>query len=554
MNKSVQLRNLLKQNKAILLIGAHDGLSAKLAEKNGFDAVWASGFEIAASFAVPDANILTMSQNLERACEINDAIDIPVIADCDTGFGNSNNVIHLVKKYEAAGIAAVCIEDKKFPKVNSFIDGRQELAPVAEFVGKIMAAKSNQVSDDFMVIARVEALIAGRSMNEAIERADAYVKAGADAILIHSKERDQGEIVEFCKLWKKRSPLVIVPTKYPDFSEKDLKQMGIKVVIYANHGIRAAAKAMDEALAVIMRDRSKDKIENSIATMDFMFQLQGMDKMKQEEKVYLKTEHEDVDVVILAAGKPNYQKGLMKLLVDLPPVMLDINGKTLLQRNVEVLNSLGINNIYVVTGYLEDRVDAKGIKKIINRHFEQGYILDSFMQAERFLSGRVLFCYGDVMFDKSIIENLLKRNEEITLVVDPSFKKSTTGAHTLDLVRTKQATVVSTRSFEKKSNPVVEISTKIAMEKADYEFIGLALFSKTGFKDFVHQYQAAKLKYENKSFQTAESFKKASFADMLNEMINNGYYVDTMEVRSGWIEVHTFENYKLASQMLETIK
>ena len=172
------------------------------------------------------------------------------------------------------------------------------------------------------------------------------MSAGADAILIHSKTKDGCEIADFCRQWKKRAPLVIVPTKYPDFSDKEMKQLGIKVVIYANHGIRAAAKAMDETLAQIAMDKRKDGIENKIATMDFMFGLQGMDRMKEEEKIYLKTEKDQIDVVILAAGEPSYQKDLMALLSDVPPVMLDINGKALLQRNIEVLNGLGLNNIY----------------------------------------------------------------------------------------------------------------------------------------------------------------------------------------------------------------
>jgi phosphoenolpyruvate phosphomutase len=117
---------------------------------------------------------------------MNDAVSIPVVSDCDVGYGNSNNVMHMVRKYEAAGIAAVCIEDKRFPKVNSYIPGRQELAPIAEFVGKFLAAKNTQRTSDFMVIARVEALIAGWGQEEALKRAHTYAEAGADAIFIHS--------------------------------------------------------------------------------------------------------------------------------------------------------------------------------------------------------------------------------------------------------------------------------------------------------------------------------------------------------------------------------
>ena len=201
MSKAKKLRELFIKEGVIRIVGAHDGLTAKLAELAGFDGVWASGFEISASHAVPDANILTMTQYLEAASTMNDAVSVPVVADCDTGYGNSSNVVHMVRKYEPAGIAAVTIEDKRFPKVNSYIPGRQELAPIAEFVGKILAAKNAQQTKEFMVIARVEALIAGWGQEEALRRAHAYVEAGADAILIHSKSSVPDEIVSFAKAW-----------------------------------------------------------------------------------------------------------------------------------------------------------------------------------------------------------------------------------------------------------------------------------------------------------------------------------------------------------------
>jgi len=357
MNKPKKLRELFKKSGIIYIVGAHDGLSAKLVEKNGFDGVWASGLEISTSYCVPDANILTMSQYLERACEMNDAVSMPVIADCDTGYGNSNNVINMVRKYEAAGIAAVCMEDKKFPKVNSLLSGsRQELAPIAEFVGKIMAAKNTQMSKDFMVIARIEALIAGWGIEEAIKRADAYAKAGADAILIHSRAKDAGEIRQFCKTWEQKIPIVIVPTNYPDITEEEIKGLGIKMVIYANHGIRSAIKAMDETFAKMSKDKSILGIRDKIVPMDFVFDIQGMPKMQDEENKYLRTEKELIRAVMLAAGKPSGEESLTDILGDIPVGMLDINGKTLFQRNIETLKRASISDISVVVGYKKEKV------------------------------------------------------------------------------------------------------------------------------------------------------------------------------------------------------
>lgn len=276
LGKSTKLRELFFQPGLVRLVGAHDGLSAKLVERHGFDGIWASSFEISASYAVPDASIITMSQYLERTRAMNEAVTLPVVADCDTGFGNSINVIHMVKQYEAADIAAVCLEDKKFPKVNSLLSGgRQELASVAEFVGKILAAKNTQVSPDFMVIARTEALVAGWGLEEALKRADAYVQAGADAILVHSKAKDPSEIYKFCEQWQRKAPLVIVPTTYPMITEQEMLDWGIKLVIYANHGLRAAVKAMDNALNTISRDHGTHHLTATIAPMELVFEIRA---------------------------------------------------------------------------------------------------------------------------------------------------------------------------------------------------------------------------------------------------------------------------------------
>lgn len=552
MTKSEKIRALFKKQGIIYVVGSHDGLSAKLVEKNELDAVWASGFEISTSYTVPDANILTMSQYLERAIEMNDAVSIPVIADCDTGYGNSNNVIHMVKKYEAAGIAAVCIEDKKFPKVNSLLsDGRQELASIAEFVGKIMAAKNTQTSKEFMVIARIEAFIAGWGCEEAIKRADAYVRAGADAILIHSKAKNPDQIREFCQCWEHKAPIIIVPSTYPMITEEEIKKLGIKMVIYANHGIRSAIKAMNETFAKIKKDKGIYGIEDRIVSLQSVFDLQGMMQMREQEKVYLKTQRESINVVILAAGKPSNQESLMPLLKDTPTVMLDINGKSLLQRNLETLKREGFSNVSVVVGYQKEKIDLEGIEKIDNDEFEKTHILESVMKAESKLSGKTLLCYGDIIFDHTILFQLIKQEDDIVLVVDPSFKEVNIRNKKLDLVKTKNKPLTGKRSIRQKSNPVLNIETDLSEDEADYEFIGMVLFSQKGIENFKKEYYLAKEKYKEGPFKNALSFDHADIADLFNEMIQKGYQIDSLEVNSGWMEIHTFENYKIACSTIK---
>lgn len=287
-NKSRKLRDALISNSIIKVAGAHDGLSAKLAEKNGFDAIWASGLGISAVQTLPDASILTMTEFLGAAISMNESCNLPVIADCDSGYGNIHNVSHMVKKYEAAGIAGVCIEDKVYPKINSFDDRTQTLVSIEEFSAKIKAAKLAQHSQDFLIIARVEALIAGLGQEEAYNRAKAYADAGADAILIHSKKQTPDEIIEFAQKWDIDLPLVIVPTKYPDISLETIEELGVQIVIYANQALRAMYKAIDDTFASIITHNSTLQIENEIGTVKDIFNLQGVPEMKQLEEIIYK--------------------------------------------------------------------------------------------------------------------------------------------------------------------------------------------------------------------------------------------------------------------------
>jgi phosphoenolpyruvate phosphomutase len=278
-NKSALFRELLAGSGVVRLAGAHNGISARLVERSGFDAIWASGLEISTSYGVPDAGILTMSELLETARTMNETVGLPIIADCDTGFGEARNVEHMIRRYEAAGIAGVCIEDKQFPKLNSFAEGQQELASISDFQAKIRAAKEAQKSRDFVLIARVEAFIAGRDVDDALARAYAYADAGADAILIHSKEKSPNQVFGFARSWQGRLPVVVVPTTYFRSQLCDFEAAGIKVVIYANHAMRAAVKAMSETLAAIKISGSTECVEHKIAPVSELFELQEMNRL-----------------------------------------------------------------------------------------------------------------------------------------------------------------------------------------------------------------------------------------------------------------------------------
>jgi len=279
------LKNILNSKSIVRVAGAFDAMSAKLVEITGFDAVWAGSFAISATHASPDASILTMTEFLHVSTNMVESCTIPIIADCDTGFGGPSNVEHMVKKYERAGVSAVSIEDKIFPKQNSLLDeGKQDLLSEKDFVAKLIAAKEAKESEDFMIIARIEALIAQQGLEEALRRANAYEKAGADAILIHSKMKTPDEIFQFCDLYKGKLPLVVIPTSYPDVTLNELKTHKIKMVIYANQTLRVAHQAMKDLLTQIFNQDNLANISKKISSMEDIFKLQEMYHIKKQEK------------------------------------------------------------------------------------------------------------------------------------------------------------------------------------------------------------------------------------------------------------------------------
>ena len=285
MENSDFLRELIESKSILKVGGAFDSMSAKLVEINNFDAIWTGSFAISATHALPDASILTMTEFLNVSANIVQSCKIPVIADCDTGYGGPSNVSHTVKKFENAGVAAICIEDKTFPKQNSLLkNGLQQLISEKEFVAKILAAKDAKINKNFMIIARTEALIAELGMKEAVQRANAYEKAGADAILIHSKQNTADEVIEFSELWKGNIPLVVVPTTYPTVSVEELIKNKFKMVIYANQSLRASYLAMNKVLKEIKNSERISEIKQEMTSMEKIFELQEMYEITNQEK------------------------------------------------------------------------------------------------------------------------------------------------------------------------------------------------------------------------------------------------------------------------------
>lgn len=536
-SKAAQFRSLLARPGPVLLAGAHNGLSAALAERAGFDAIWASGFEISASFAVPDANILTMGENVAVAKGIDAATRLPVVADCDNGFGNAVNVIRTVREYEGAGIAAICIEDNVFPKRCSFYTGvRRELETIDEFTGKIRAAKREQRDPDFAVIARTEALIAGWGMDEALRRARAYADAGADLCLIHSKAARPDEVLEFARRWDRRTPLVCVPTTYKSATADELHAAGFKVVIFANHGLRGAIKGMRAALQAIREGRRAAAADPHVVSLEDVYALVGVDEMNRQEKEFLPAGGERANAIVLAAGG---SEGLGEAFAGVPRAMLDIKGKTLLERQVATLNALGIKDIAVVRGYAAEKVDLPNLRYYENPDHATTGECASLLRAQPELKGRCLVLYADLIFERGPIEKLLTADAEIAVLVDRTFHEARTklaSRPALDLVRYATPPAEGPRALASEELPFVRaIGPRLNPDAAHAEFIGIAGVSGGGARRLAEA-----------AHRAAARDPRAALTDALQMLIDEDVPVRAVETFKGWMEIDTFEDYQRA--------
>lgn len=278
--------DLIRKKQPFFLMEAHNGISAKIVENAGFDAIWASGLSISATLGLRDSNELSWGTFVEILSFMTDAVNIPILVDGDTGYGNFNNARIFSKRLQKIGIAGVCFEDKLFPKHNSFLNSSQDLASIEEFCGKIKACR-DYVDKPFFIVARTEALIAKKGIDEAIKRAEAYSLAGADALIIHSKGNDGKEILEFLKLFNNKIPTIIIPTKYYTVPTQEFINLGVSGIIWANHNVRASIKAMKETSGIIQRTKSLVPIENKITSLQTIFDLTNQKELDIAERIYL---------------------------------------------------------------------------------------------------------------------------------------------------------------------------------------------------------------------------------------------------------------------------
>ncbi|NOS78512.1 MAG: phosphoenolpyruvate mutase [Nitrospira sp.] len=419
-----QFRNLLLSDQLEFICEAHNGLSAKIVQEAGFKGIWASGLSISAQFGVRDNNEASWTQVLETLEFMSDATTIPILLDGDTGYGNFNNMQRLVRKLEQRKIAAVCIEDKLFPKTNSFIKGdAQPMADMHEFCGKIKAGKDAQSDPHFSIIARVEAFICGWGLAEALRRAEAYRQAGTDGILIHSALAVPDEILAFKQEWGNRCPVVIVPTKYYATPTDVFRQHNFSIVIWANHLLRSSVTAMQKTARTLKEQEHLLSIEDKVAPVSEIFRLQNAAELQEAEDRYLPKGAEDTCAIVLAASRGSE---LGELTEHQPKTMVKVQGTPILARIVDAYNAVGVKDIVVVRGYKKETVNLPNLTYVDNEEYADTGELVSLLKALQSRKGRVqqtLISYGDVLFNSYIPQSLCQEPDDCVIFLDSNWRE-----------------------------------------------------------------------------------------------------------------------------------
>jgi phosphoenolpyruvate phosphomutase len=526
LTKAQLLKSELQSKKLSFLMEAHNGISAKIVEQAGFKGIWASGLSISAALGVRDNNEASWTQILEVLEFMSDATNIPILVDGDTGHGNFNNMRRFVKKLCQRNIAGVCIEDKIFPKTNSFIEKHQPLAAIEEFCGKIKAGKDSQTDDSFSIIARVEALIAGWSLDEALRRAEAYHKAGADGILIHSRQNKPDEVLDFKKEWGNRCPVIIVPTKYFKTPVKVFQESGFSTVIWANQNLRSSITAMRKSSELIRKRQSVADIEEKITSMDEVFELTENQELRKAEEKYLRKSENRYRSIIIAASRG---KKLSNLTKDKPKCMLDIRGKPLLRRLVSTMNKNGINDVSVVRGYKKEKINFPSLEYFDNDKFESTGEASSLFCAKNKLKDNCIVSYGDILFRRYILDALMAARGDIVLAVDALGEERdyVKFDRKVDLVQCSRK-FTGNYLLEKEEVTLKKIKNKLPAKAVHGEWMGLIKTNKSGSKVLLNQL---------KKMKATKKMEKSNLLDLLNNIIKSGHKISVIYLAGNWLDV-----------------
>ncbi len=521
MRKSTLLRKMITSPDLEFLMEAHSGISAKIVEDAGFKGIWASSLAISASLGLRDNNEASWTQVVDVIEYMNDATMLPILLDGDTGYGNFNNARRLVRKLESRNIAGVCIEDKIFPKTNSLVDRKkQPLAEISEFCGKIRAMKDIQEDPDFVVVARIEAFIAGWGLAEALARADEYRDAGADAILIHSKKSSAVEIEQFMKAWKNQIPVIAIPTNYYSTPTEKLSSLGISTIIWANHNLRASITAMQNLSRQLHDEQYLINIEDTIVSVGEVFRLQGDAELEAAEQAYLPVAGKTVNAIILAASQG---KTLGVLTAHIPKALLRIGGKPILFHQIDHFTQMGIKDIVVVRGFAKENVVSDKIRTIDNDDFRNTTELGSLYLAKDEIRESSIISYGDLFYKSYILNELVNDDSDITIIADADYSRDS-GYH--EYVKTS---IPYSKKLFFKNVSLRQIGPDLEPGEICGEFIGIFKVSRTG-GDIVRE--------TLEEMHDRKDFGRLRMKDLFMEILK-AHPVCVKFIKGNWLDINT---------------
>ncbi len=558
------LKKILDSKGFARVLEAHSGLSGIVAERTQvkspdgtlkeFDAIWESSLTDSATKGLPDASIVGTESRIHTINEILQVTTKPLIVDGDTG-GEIAQFEFMVSSLERIGVSAVIIEDKVFPKRNSLdASASQELEDPERFAAKISAGKAATVSPDFMIISRLESLIAGYGVDDALKRAEVYINAGTDGIMIHSNKPQPEDLFSFveryeklCKSLGKRPALVSVPTTYNQYKEEELSSLGFDIVIHANHQLRASYKAMHETATMILESERSMEADSSIASVKEVFSVVGFDRVVSDDREI--SQILNLPVIIPAAGKdPVFDQH--------PKSLIEISGRPILDYQRESIAKTGIKRIAIVRGHMGSDFDSlykkdEGINFLENTKFLETGSLHSLLVARDRMDEGFALVYSDILFGADILQRLIQSGKDIVLGLDNSYRHHQHQINKkLDLVATQKDIDFRLRRLSPlEVTQIVSIGKNIDLENADSEFIGMGYFSAKGAEALIRTYEDCTQK-QTGSFHESGSFEMASITDMIQELIRRGFPVHGLGVTQGWMEIHTNQDIEIAESEL----
>ena len=555
------LREKLDQKGFVRLIEAHSGISALVGESASsqsdrgvveYDGFWESSLTDSASKGLPDVEIVSIDSRINTISEIMEVTYKPIVVDGDTG-RSPLEFEYMVRRLERLGVSAVIIEDKIYPKGNSLdTTAKQTLEDPRVFAEKIQRGKKEALTDDFMVIARLESLISGTGLEDALERAETYIRAGVDGVMIHSHKNGADEIFDFARLYNSlcenlgtRPPLVCVPTTYNLITGQELERHGFNIVIHANHLLRASYKAMEEAASSILAHDRGFEAELLCAPTSKIFEVVGFNRITEQDHLYDTSQR--YSIIIPAAGKD-------AVFSELPKSMISVGGQTILDHQIERLRKAGLTNnqVVVVRGHEGGQFTRTDVDYRDNDKYLESHSLYSLLCAESAMRDGFLLIYSDVLFDETLIQRLVGSTGDIVLLIDNSYRY-----HKHDVDK-KLELAIGGRQYSSHprsltvDSPVVitQIGKEILKREADYEFVGIALFSEKGAEILREVYENAKSQ-GLAPFHDSPDFENAAVVDIIQEIIDQGYPVLGLELSTGWIEIHNRQDIRKAENELD---